>query len=89
MKLVYHKQFLKHYLLLLPKIKKKVDETIECFVHNAYDPVLDNHKLHWELSALRSLYVTGDIRIRIRQKDQITYEIVEIIDVGTHSQLYG
>ena len=86
--LIYKRQFQKSYALLKPKIKDKVKETLDTFLDNPIDPRLWNHKLTGKISHLRSLDVTGDYRIWIHQIDQQTYEIVEVIDVGTHSQLY-
>ncbi len=83
------KKFEKSYKKLTKKVQTRVDETLETFMKNPTDPVLNNHKLLGKLNMLRSLDVTWDYRIWIHQIDEKTYEIVELIDVGTHSDLYG
>lgn len=83
------KQFSKHYQKLNLKIQNKVDKVLDLFMLNPIAPELNNHQLSWKLSYLRSIDVSWDYRIWIHQLDEKTYEIVEIIDIGTHAQLYG
>lgn len=87
--LIPKKQFRKHYQKLDKTIQFKVDNTLEIFLEDPQHPLLNNHKLSGKLEHLRSLNVTGDYRIWIHQLDEKTYEIVELIDVWTHSDLYG
>lgn len=53
------------------------------------DHSLNNHALSGEFTGCRSLDVTGDYRIIFEDIWGGIYEIVELLDVGTHSQLYG
>jgi len=87
--LIPKKQFSKHYQKLARKIQDKVDDVLAVFMNNPIAPSLNNHQLSWKLSHLRSIDVTWDYRLWIHQLDEKTYEIVEIIDIGTHAQLYG
>jgi len=86
--LIPKKQFAKHYKKLDKDAQSKVDDTLELFMESPTHYSLNNHKLSGELSKLRSINVTWDYRIWIHQLDEQIYEIVELIDVGTHSQLY-
>lgn len=84
-----HKIFQKSYKKLTSKLQQKVDRVVAVFWSNPLHHDLRNHALHDEYAGCRSIDVTGDWRIVFRQIDEKTYEIVELIDVGTHAQLYG
>ena len=83
-----HKQFTKKYAKLNLKIQLKTDETLIKFVKNPFDRILNNHPLNWDYKGLRSINVTWDFRIIFRELSNNTYELVELIDVWTHSELY-
>ena len=89
MKIQRHRKFDKQYRKLSQKIQEKVDDTLLLFVQNPIDNRLNNHKLHGKLMWCRSLDVMWDLRIVFRDIGEGAYEIVQLIDVGTHSQLYG
>lgn len=78
----------KSYKKLDQKIKNKVFETISIFSENPTNPILHNHKLKWSPYSLRSINVTWDYRILFIELSDNNYELVELIDVWTHSQLY-
>lgn len=85
MKIVLKKQFEKSLKNFSLKIQIKAEEMLFQFKKNPLDPTLKRHKLHGKLKGLESINVTGDIRIIL---NPITNEIVEIVDIGTHSNLY-
>lgn len=58
------------------------------FIKDKYDPRLNNHPLKWDFFGLRSINLTGDYRIIFRENQQWYIEIIELIDVNTHSELY-
>lgn len=89
MKLIFSKKYVKNYQSLDKKIQKKADNTLVLFVENPLNPLLNNHSLKGKFSDYRSINVTGDYRIRIHPLQEKTYEIVEIIDIWTHSKFYG
>ena len=89
MHIIRRKSFDKSIAKLDKKIIMKVIDSLEVFQKNPLDPQLHNHSLKWKIAWFRSLNVTGDYRIIIRELSNNSYEIVELIDVGTHSQLYG
>ncbi|MFA5916785.1 MAG: type II toxin-antitoxin system mRNA interferase toxin, RelE/StbE family [Candidatus Gracilibacteria bacterium] len=83
-----HKFFDKSYLKLSEKLKIKVNDTLILFSENYSDKKLNNHALKGDFLGLRSINVTGDYRIIFKDLSNNTYEIVELIKVGTHSELY-
>jgi len=84
----YKSSFKKSYRLLLPNQKSKVDIIIEKFMNNPFDLQLRNHKLKGKRIGCRSLDVMGDLRIIFRELSEGKYELVELIELGSHSQLY-
>lgn len=88
MKLLYKKTFTKSYQDLSEKLRDKVKSVLRKFMENPTDKELHNHGLEWEYKWKRSIDVTGDIRIIFKEISKWKYEIVEIHDVWTHSQLY-
>ena len=89
MKIIRRKSFDKSLSVLHKKIITKAIETLEIFTNNYQDSRLRNHALHKQRSGYRSIDVTGDYRIIFRELSDGLYELVELIDIGTHSQLYG
>lgn len=83
-----HKIFNKSYEKLSKKLKLKVNNILVIFSENFYNKSLNNHALDWEYLWLRSIDVTWDYRIIFRELSGNKYEIVELIKVWTHSQLY-
>ena len=86
--LTYTKRFQKRYLKLTTKVQNKVNETLYVFENDFNNPILRNHALIGKLSEYRSIDVTGDYRIIFRELSNNAYELVELVDVGTHAQLY-
>ncbi len=89
MEILYTKRFQKHYKKLDSYIQTRVKSSIRIFQENPWDTKLRNHPLEWEYIGYRSIDVTGDFRIVFAELSDDTYELIELIDVGTHSQLYG
>ena len=82
------RKFIKSYAKLSESYRSKVKATLKSFFINPSNRILNNHSLKWKFSWLRSINVTGDIRIIFRDIWNSSYEIVELIDIWTHSQLY-
>jgi addiction module RelE/StbE family toxin len=78
-------QFKKDYRKLSNKLKDKVDERLRIFVADEFDPILNNHKLHYEYKGYHSINITGDWRLVYRKRDEQNYLLIRI---GTHSQLF-
>lgn len=83
----FHKKFDKHYDKLNAKMRKKVDETIELFKQNPFEPRLGNHALIGDMQGRRAFWVTGNYRVIFREYND--YIIVLMLDVGSHPQVYG
>ncbi|MDD5769919.1 MAG: type II toxin-antitoxin system mRNA interferase toxin, RelE/StbE family [Candidatus Gracilibacteria bacterium] len=83
-----HKLFDKSYLKLSQKLKLKVNETLVLITKNHFDKKLNNHALKGDFIGLRSINVTGDYRIIFKEISDNNYEIIELLKIGTHSELY-
>lgn len=82
------KQFDRAYDYLDVKIQVKAISALQLFIINPFNPTLNNHALTGNLKGLRSINITGDFRIHYRELSDGKYELVELINIGTHSQLY-
>ena len=88
MNLLRTKKFKKSYQNLNLKIQNKTNEVLRIFVQNPFDKKLRNHSLVWKLNWLKSIYVTWDYRIIFRELSSWKYELVELINIWTHNQIY-
>jgi len=80
------RHFEKQSAKLSKKLKKILAERLRLFMGDQYHPSLNNHQLHGSLRTYRSINITGDCRLIYEQYDEST---VRLIDIGTHSNLYG
>jgi len=85
MKLITTKTFRKSLKKCSKKVLNKAFERLEILRTDPFNKQLRRHKLKGESKYLESIDVTGDVRIIFHPK---TMEILEILDIGTHSQLY-
>ena len=83
----HSKKFKKQYRKLAPKLQKKVRQKVEIFETNPHHHQLYNHALQGQLKGKRAIAITGDLRIIFEEHDN--YTLVIMLDVGTHSQVYG
>ena len=79
-------RFDKHFRKLSAPVKRQVEGRLRLFVSDPVHPLLNDHALHGEHRTRRSINVTGDIRIVYEMFGQ---DIAKLIDIGTHSELYG
>jgi len=86
MQIKYHKNFVKNFKKLSPKLKQKTINSIERFAKDPHDPMLRNHALKGSLKGLRAFSITGNVRIIFREFDN--YITVIMLDVGIHNQIY-
>jgi len=86
MRIKTHKNFEKSFLKLPLKIQEKVKKTIEIFKKDPHESQLDNHSLHGKQKGQRAVSVGGDIRIVLLEENN--YDTVELLNVGTHTQVY-
>ncbi len=89
MEILYTKRFQKHYKKNDAYIQSQAKRAIELFRIDPVDPTLRNHPLTGDYLGYRSIDVTGDFRIIFTELSDGRYELVELVDIGTHSQLYG
>ncbi len=89
MEILYTKRFQKHYNQLDTYIQGKSKDAIELFRGDPFHTKIRNHPLEWKYLGYRSIDVTWDYRIVFAERSEGIYELVELIDIGTHSQLYG
>ena len=85
MKIIFHKNFKKHYQKLRAGEKDKFKERRNIFLQNPFHPVLYNHPLQGKYKGYRSINITGDIRVVYRHKNGW----IIFVDIGTHSNLYS
>jgi addiction module RelE/StbE family toxin len=85
MTISYSRNFIKQAKKLSPKLRQKLQDSLQKFTQNPLHPDLRNHQLKGKYKEYRSIDVTGDVRALYLQR-----ESEAIFDaVGTHSQLYG
>ena len=81
-----HKNFIKSFKKLDPRLKIKTVEILRDFQSNPFSPHLYNYALKGPLLGKRAIKVTSDLRIIFQQFDD--YTLVIMLDLGTHSQIY-
>ena len=79
-------EFERHFRKLPLKIRENVSDRLRIFVQDEFSPILNNHKLLGRNKDCRSINATGDYRILYREIENSFYLLV---DVGTHSDLWG
>ena len=87
--LLYSKKFQKHYKQrILPdnSLVRHYQIRISYFINNPSHPLLRNHRLKGTQKDYCAFSVTGDTRIIYRRIDDQT---VELLDIGTHNQVYS
>ncbi len=86
MKVIKYRLFEKSFQKAPREIKLRFNERIRIFYQNATDTVLENHALHGKYTGYRSIKITGDWRVIYKETNNNT---VVLVNIGTHSQLYG
>ena len=84
MPIIYHKSFKKAYQRQTPTIQEKFKEKLEIFAEDQFDYSLNNHALTGEFRGLRSINITGDIRVHYEE----TANAIILVNIGSHAQLY-
>jgi len=86
MRLVPSTRFKKQYRKLPGTLQARADARLTLFAEDPFHPLLNNHPLHGEDKDKRSVNIGGDYRIVYRE---IKPSIYLLIDIGSHSELYG
>lgn len=84
--LYYSSRFKKAFRKRPKWLRELVKERVRLFVQDPRHPLLDDHPLGGKLAGLRSFSITGDVRI---QYEPFPDGSARLIDLGTHSELYG
>lgn len=84
--IIYNRGFEKALLKMPKKIQTAFKERVSLFIISPYERVLNNHRLNGRLMNYKSINITGDYRLIFEEIDTNT---VRLIDIGTHSELYG
>ena len=85
--IIYRKQFKKNLqkrILVNPKLVKQFERRLKLFAEGARDYPVDDHALVGTMKGLRAFSIGGDLRVVYRE----TEECYELLDVGSHSQVY-
>ncbi len=86
MRIIFNTTFEKQYRKLNSILQRKVNIAIEKFEVNPFDISLMNHNLTGKLVGYKSIRVNYNIRIIFREEDG--YTLVEMIQIGTHDEVY-
>ncbi len=86
MNIRFHKNFEKQCKRLKKREQKKVQERLELFLKNPFNPQLNNHSLKGRYTDYRSINITGDLRAIykfIREEESI------FVVVDSHSNSHS
>lgn len=83
------KGFRRSYAKLPTRERDRVKAALGRASHDLGDPLLHRHDLKGQLAGITSLSVGGDLRILCMIRSDGDKIIAVLVDVGTHSQLYG
>jgi len=86
MRFVFSTRFKRQYRKLPKILQNRTDERLLAFAANPLHALLHNHALRGTHRRDRSLSVSGDYRLVYREVEP---GIALLIDIGTHSELYG
>lgn len=87
MKIVYHKDFLRHFKKRIApnkKLRDKFYRRLSLLVKEPGNPILKKHQLKGEKRHYWSFSVTGDIRVIYRTEG----ETIFLYDIDNHPQVY-
>ena len=86
MRIIFNNTFEKQYRKLNSVLQRKVDIALEKFEVNPFDISLMNQNLTGKLVVYKQIRVNYNIRIIFREEDG--YTLVEMIQIGTHDEVY-
>lgn len=84
----FKKSFEKSKKKLSLSVRKKLRARLFLFEEDPFHALLNNHALHGKYLGYRSINITGDLRAIFEELSDGTYEFVEFVEIGSHSQLY-
>lgn len=83
--IVTSKNFDKKFRRLAKKLQLQAKSRIAIFLENPLNPILNNHLLHGDKKLIRSINISGDLRILYKE---VGINTIHLIDIDTHSNLY-
>lgn len=86
MQIIYSKYFTKRYLKLPQDIQAKFKNRLKIFIENPSNGILNIHGLRGEYAGKYSFNINANYRVIFEYE---TEDIVLLIDIGTHSELYS
>ena len=86
MKVRYSRSFHTQFKKLPASIQDKFTERIMLFVADPTHPSLRVHPLKGKFVGYWSMNITGDVRALYKKEEE---EMILLVLIGTHSQLYG
>lgn len=92
-RLVYTPQFLRSYRKFIRRnriLQARIEDTFRLMERDVFAPSLGTHKLSGEFMRLRACSCGYDCRIvfRIEADDETELEVILLIDIGTHDEVY-
>lgn len=84
MKIDYSRSFKKDYKKLAFKLRNQFRERLILFRENQFNPLLNNHFVHYPYEGCQSINVSGDVRALF----EINNDGALFIRIGSHSELY-
>ena len=86
MQIVKGKQFEKQYRKLPVKLQKQFAKRLRLYIENKNHMLLHTHSLSGKYKDLWSFNVSADVRVIF---DDSYADVVILVAVGSHSELYG
>ncbi|MEK9131452.1 MAG: type II toxin-antitoxin system mRNA interferase toxin, RelE/StbE family [Patescibacteria group bacterium] len=80
-----HRAFIKKFIKLTPKLRKRFKERKNLFLETPSHPILNNHALQGDRAGQWSINITGDLRAVYIFRGETT---ILFVDIDTHSNLY-
>lgn len=85
-KIRHSKTFLKALARLQPRQVDAVEDAVQAFTENRYDPTLHDHALNGKMKNLRAFSAGFDLRVIYREEGG--FITVVLLDAGSHNQVY-
>mgnify|MGYP001596140253 CR=1 FL=1 len=85
MEIGYSNSFRKKYKKLPVKVQDKFNAKLILFLEDPFNPLLNNHSVHYPYDGCRSINITGDLRAIYELKEK---GLAHFLTIGSHNELY-
>ena len=84
------KRAFRKFVFCNPKLQTRIEKTLEEMQNDVFLPRLGTHSLKGELSGLKACFCGYDCRIvfAIEVDQKTKEEVIILLDVGTHDEIY-